>query len=1052
MNMMKLKNILYCLALSIAMAACVKGGDPLKPLPSEGRVTLEVYSDNPLLDMDGSGTAGQVAFKTRGGSVIMDVLTNQPEWKYETDGSDWLEVTSDRHFLTLSALRNTSDKSNSARVVVSAGEGDQMQSVIITVTQNHSGVPEVALGQNMLHVKAHTGLENQIKVETNQEEWDFDCTCSWLMIEKDGGSLVLTADDNLTEQQRKAEITVSAGYGDKVVTDKMVVSQDGTAFVVLNTHNVAADDKGGVKTVEVSSNPELEWDFKTEGGDWFSVARADAAMKVTIKENTGGAERQGRITVHVGDSENEASAVVNVRQIGPDTEELIYEIQVLDPSITVMGAPVLTSATGGKVTVDWGDGSPKETFDSRRPSHRYAAAGKYTIEISGTAKSLQFGEENAESDLLLNVISWGKLGYTSAVDMCLGCSSLRTIPNDVAGSFSAVKSFLGAFSCCRSLEEIPAGLFSHAVVAKNFEDCFSHSGSISAVPEDLFANCTAAEDFSYTFYGTGSGYVVTTETLPNYDEVCSIVAPGKLKSIPAGLFRNCKAVKQMDHVFGGTAITEVPAGLFDAVSNATIFTGAFSACVNLSKIPQGLMAKAVSATDIKYMFAGCGSLKDIPVGMFRNNAAVTNLEYIFYKTGVESLPAGIFEGLTTVRTIGAAFMDCKSLTKVEEGLFDGLDNARSFRYCFSDCTALREVPAGLFRGMVNAYEFTYVFENTGLESVPVNLFADAKDNSSVDFTYAFAECANLKTIPAGIFDKFTKVTSPGFRSMFWKSGLETVPAGLFEKNVAVISGFEEVFSCCTSLKKIEGSIFPTSSNVTSLAYAFENCTSLTEIPADLFAPLAGSKTKFTATFVGCSSLRSIPEDLFKMNTLVTQFTGTFCGCSSLQEIPSGLFASSVKITTVKDVFAECTSLKTLPSGLFASNPLLTSFEGAFADCTSLESLPSDLFSAQGSGTSSVKFTDCFCGCSSLKTLPSGLFDTIRRINYIDGCFEGCTSLTGESPYTVTTVNGVEKKVHLYERAKGEEFPYVPSSATAHEACFAGCSGLSDYAAMPSTWK
>ena len=51
MNMMKLKNILYCLALSAAMAACVKGGDPLKPLPSEGRVTLEVYSDNPLLEM-----------------------------------------------------------------------------------------------------------------------------------------------------------------------------------------------------------------------------------------------------------------------------------------------------------------------------------------------------------------------------------------------------------------------------------------------------------------------------------------------------------------------------------------------------------------------------------------------------------------------------------------------------------------------------------------------------------------------------------------------------------------------------------------------------------------------------------------------------------------------------------------------------------------------------------------------------------------------------------------------------------------------------------------
>ena len=104
---MKLKNILYCLALSTAMAACVKGGDPLKPLPSEGRVTLEVYSDNPLLEMDESGDAGQVAFKTRGGSVIMDVLTNQGEWKYEAEDSDWLEVSADRHFLTISAATSS---------------------------------------------------------------------------------------------------------------------------------------------------------------------------------------------------------------------------------------------------------------------------------------------------------------------------------------------------------------------------------------------------------------------------------------------------------------------------------------------------------------------------------------------------------------------------------------------------------------------------------------------------------------------------------------------------------------------------------------------------------------------------------------------------------------------------------------------------------------------------------------------------------------------------------------------------------------------------------
>lgn len=1045
-----MRKYIYMMAVLVAACSCGNELQPLEIVAPEGQVTLEISADNGLLTMDEDGLSGQVKFKTKGGALAVDVLTNQDEWTFETSGEEWLTVSADNHFLYLEADRNMSDVAKSATVVVSAANDKQTASVTLTISQNYlGGAPEISLERNSLRVKAYTGLENRIAVDTNEDEWGFDCTCSWLLIEKIDDALVLTADPNVTTAQRTAEITVSIEDD----TDRLTVSQDGTAFVILNTHNVTTDSDGGVKTIVVNSNPELDWSFTTKDDSWFTATRTETGIEVAVNDNTEGLERKGSITINVGDEDNFASTAVNVRQIGSDTEELIYEIQVLDPSMPIKAAPVLTSSSEGSVTVDWGDGSPKETFENRRPEHKYSKAGKYTVEISGSAKSLRFGEEDTESDVLLNVISWGKLGYTNAADMCLGCSSLESIPNDVAGSFASVKSFIGAFSCCRSLKEIPAGLFKYAVMAKNFEDCFSHSGSISSIPEDLFANCHAAVDFSYTFYGTGSGYVVTSsETLPNLSEIKSIVAPGKLRSIPAGLFRNCPAVEQMDHVFGGTAITEIPEGLFDAVSSATSFTGAFSACVNLSKIPVSLMSQAVAAVDIKYMFAGCDSLKEIPVGMFRNNSAVTNLEYIFYKTAVESLSAGIFEGLTGVRTIGAAFMDCKSLTDIQAGVFDGLTEARSFRYCFSNCTSLRQVPSGLFRGRDKAYEFTYVFENTALESVPVDLFADAKDNSSVDFTYAFAECASLKTVPAGLFDKFTKVTSPGFRSMFWKSGLETVPAGLFEKNVAVSTGFEEVFSNCLSLKKIEGSIFPVSSNVTSLDYAFENCVSLTEIPEDLFAPLAGGKTKYTATFVGCSALKSIPEKLFAQNTRTPQFSGTFCGCSSLEAIPAGLFSSTVNITTVKDLFAECTALKTIPSGLFAANSKITSFEGTFADCTSLETIPSDLFSAMSTSTTSIKFTDCFYGCSSLKAVPSALFDPVKRINYIDGCFEGCKSLEGESPYTIVSVDGVDTKIHLYERVKGTDFPYVPSAKYNHEGCFAGCTKLTDYNEMPSTWK
>ena len=1052
---MKIRRLIYIAALVAFATSCVDDVPAeIVPPQSEGRLTLEVSSENPLFAMNGA-SEGNVLFRTRGGEIVLDVLTNQASWSYKAVDAEWLTITADDYFLTLAADRNEGSEIRKATILVEASrEGGEQACVELSVTQNHSGMPEVSLAANALRVEAHTSLRQEVAVESNCDEWSFDCTCSWLLIEKSDKGLVLTADDNGFEAQRECVIEVTAGVGESAVKDRLTVRQDGDAFIRLGSYNVATDDEGDTKSVVINCNPELEWSFATDGSEWFSAIKGEGSeLLVTIDPNAVGLERTGSITLTVGDENNSASATLKVFQIGTDTEELIYEIEVTEPGWLHTAAPVLTTSSGGTITVDWGDGSEIEKFDSRRGTHAYKEPGYYTLTITGEAHQLEFSDGKNFCPEVKNIISWGKLGVKNAADMCLGCSGLESIPNDVAGSFADVKSFIGAFSACESLKEIPSGLFRYATVAKNFEDCFSHSGSISSIPEDLFANCVAAERFINTFYGTGSGYVSTSSTLPNFNEVKGIVEKGVLKEIPEGLFRNCAAALRFDYVFGATAIESIPEKLFANNAAATIFTGAFSACVNLKAIPAGLMTGAVGATDIKYLFAGCCSVEEIPSGMFTNNTAVTNLEYIFYKTGVEKLLKGTFAGLSSVKTMGAVFQDCTSLEEIEEGVFEGLSAVKSFKYCFSGCTALKSVPATLFAGLTTAYEFKSTFEDSALESVPVELFADARDYSGADLTYMLAGCENLKTVPAGLFDKFTTVTSPGFRNLFSDSGIESVPAGLFEKNVKVSTGFENLFENCEQLTTIEGSIFPTSSNVSSLAYAFHNCTSLKSVPAGLFDPLAESKTKFTATFARCSALEELPAGLFALNTVATQFTNTFNSCTALKSVPADLLGSKEKTTTVKGIFDGCTALESIPAGLFAGTPAITSFERAFAGCSSLTELPADLFAAIGTKTSSITFAECFMECSALESLPASLFDTVRRINYIDSCFEGCSSLTGESPYTVVVnENGEEQKVHLYERTRGTEFPTAPTSSSAHTKCFADCSGLSDYDAIPAEWK
>ena len=348
-----MKKHLYIFTVVLAAVSCVKGPEIIEEQLHEGQVTLQVSSECRQLEMSQDGRNGNVQFKTKGGAVILDVLTNQEEWTYETSGEDWLKLSADEYFLTLEADRNTAQEQRTATVIIKASNDSHEASVTLTVTQNHSGQPEISVEQNSLNFKAGVELRNTVEVETNYEDWSFDCTCSWLLLEKDGNSLVLTADPNKTTGQRIIDIELKAGED----SDWLRVSQDGTAFILLSTHNVATDDDGDTKIVVVESNPELRWNFTTDGSDWFTAESEGNELRISILPNPGGNERIGSVTVTVGDEDNNASARVNVRQIGPDTEELIYEVLIPEADYLLTGAPVITLSTGGSVTVDWGDGS-----------------------------------------------------------------------------------------------------------------------------------------------------------------------------------------------------------------------------------------------------------------------------------------------------------------------------------------------------------------------------------------------------------------------------------------------------------------------------------------------------------------------------------------------------------------------------------------------------------------------------------------------------------------------------------------------------------------------
>ena len=77
----------------------------------------------------------------------------------------------------------------------------------------------------------------------------------------------------------------------------------------------------------------------------------------------------------------------------------------------------------------------------------------------------------------------------------------------------------------------------------------------------------------------------------------------------------------------------------------------------------------------------------------------------------------------------------------------------------------------------------------------------------------------------------------------------------------------------------------------------------------------------------------------------------------------------------------------------------------------------------------ISMWEAFAGCKSLQRIPTGLFDSMRTLQGVRLLFKNCSSLTGESPYTL--ISG--KKVHLYDvritRMNSLKSPVTPARLT-----------------------
>ena len=285
------------------------------------------------------------------------------------------------------------------------------------------------------------------------------------------------------------------------------------------------------------------------------------------------------------------------------------------------------SGTGLNITVDWGDGSATETITTEYPTHTYAQAGIYEIEVAGNCPEwgkisyqefIAFGETSRNytyAKYLTNVIQLGELNATKYIfAKCENLTSFKGEKLVSPNTFTNVNTMGYMFWGCTNLKEIDLTNFD----TQNVTDMNRmFSGCQSLVELDLTSLDTSkVTDMNDTFGG------------------CKNLENLNISNLKTNL------VKNMSYMFSGCGkLKALDFSSFDT-SNVTNMGWMFGNCSSLESLDLSSFDTS-NVKNMSFMFNNCGA-KTIDVSSF-NTSNVENMHCMFQLTKVKQIDLSSFK-------------------------------------------------------------------------------------------------------------------------------------------------------------------------------------------------------------------------------------------------------------------------------------------------------------------------------------------------------------------------------------------------------------------------
>lgn len=475
----------------------------------------------------------------------------------------------------------------------------------------------------------------------------------------------------------------------------------------------------------------------------------------------------------------EKELIVGATYITDDDKTRIY-IELRDEQELDMSFLFRQTKTNG-VEVDWGDGSPIETFESKFSTndilakHNYNAVGNYIITFNSiNGCTFSFGRGNSYS----NCTGYGdSAGASSKMHYC--ANMIKKINLGKNFTFSN-----GAFAWCRNLQTITIPKEAANIASEIFKECYALKAII--IPngcktiDNLFKYCENLECVSFPNYIE----TVTSNIFLYCLNLKRVIFPESIIKMGSLIFSNCLSLKKV----------VMPKNL------NTLGSSVFSCCYSLEEIniPEGL-------TTLESQFiSNCFLLKEIQIP---NN--IINIKSTF--RDCENFKEIIIpDSVTTLPT--HAFYNCSKLERVK--LPKNLDVIKN--YTFYNCYSLQYVEIPTSITAIDTSAFDGCFSLIKIE-VP--------ENVTTLGDRVFYECRSLRQaiLPSSL-------TSIGDSAFYNCHSLKEI---FIPKNVMELKG--QIFLNCYNLQKMDFSThtqIPVVSSSSAFASVPKTCQII--VPDDLY--------------------------------------------------------------------------------------------------------------------------------------------------------------------------------------------------------------------------